>query len=115
MEEDKGPVGGKALDRSRLRRGLIIAVSLSAATLIIISLVTLDRETFDALADLSPGFLFLAAALSLGRWLWMIVRMRMLVRSIGGAVPIRNIAQTVYAGYFTGLITPWRAGGVSGE
>lgn len=105
----------RSLDRSRLRRGFILAVSLSAATLVIISLVTLDRETFSALSNLSPGFLVLAAGLSLGRWLWSIVRMRLLIRCAGRDVPVRNIVKTVYAGYFTGLVTPLRAGGVTGE
>ncbi len=105
----------RSLDRSRLRRGFILAVSLSAATLIVISLVTLDRETFSALSDLSPGFLILAAGLSLGRWLWSVVRMRLMTGWVGRSVPWRNVIKTVYAGYFTGLITPLRAGGVTGE
>ncbi len=104
-----------SLDRSRLRRGLIMALALSAATLIVISLATLDRDTFSALSDLSPGFLVLAAALSLGRWLWSVLRMRLLIGCAGRRVPVRNIVKTVYAGYFMGLITPLRAGGVTGE
>jgi len=115
MSDDLEMKGKRVLDRSRLRRGLIIAITLSAATLIIISLFTLDRDTFTALSDLSPFFLLLAAALSLGRWLWSALRMRILVGSTGKQVPFRNIIKTIYGGYFTGLITPWRAGGVTGE
>ena len=115
MGDDIAPEGQRSLDKARLRRGFILAVALSAATLIVISLVTLDRATFSALGDLSPGFLILAAALSLGRWLWSVVRMRLLINSIGKRVPLRNIVKTVYAGYFAGLITPLRAGGVTGE
>ncbi|MEW6552712.1 MAG: lysylphosphatidylglycerol synthase transmembrane domain-containing protein [Actinomycetota bacterium] len=115
MEEEKRFEKERSLDRSRLRRGLVLAVALSAATLIVISLATLDRATFSALSDLSPGYLVLAAALSLGRWLWSVVRMQMLVVATGKSVPWRNIFKTVYAGYFTGLITPLRAGGVTGE
>lgn len=92
-----------------------MAVSLSAATLIVISLATLDRATFSALSNLSPGFLLLAVSLSLGRWAWAVMRMRLLINSMGKKVPLQNVAKTVYAGYFTGLITPWRAGGVTGE
>jgi glycosyltransferase 2 family protein len=110
LEEKQG-----SLDRSRLRRGFIMAVSLSAATLIVISLATLDRDTLNALSGLSPGFLVLAAALSMGRWLWAVARMRLLINCAGESVPLRNILKTVYAGYFTGLITPLRAGGVTGE
>ena len=113
--ERRPPEGGKSPERTRLKRGLLLAVSLSAATLIVISLATLDRATLSALSNLSPGFLVLAAALSLGRWIWSVVRMRLLVRFVGERVRLADIAKTVYAGYFTGLITPWRAGGVTGE
>ncbi len=105
----------RPLNRSRLRRGLMLAVALSAATLIVISLATLDRATFAALSGLSPGFLLLAAALSLGRWLWSVARMHLLVKCAGRRVRLRDILKTVYAGYFAGLITPLRAGGVTGE
>jgi uncharacterized protein (TIRG00374 family) len=115
MSDDMEMKSRRVLDRSRLRRGLIIAITLSAATLIIISLLTLDRDTFTALSDLSPFFLLLAVVLSLGRWLWSALRMRILVDSTDKHVPFRNIVKTVYGGYFTGLITPWRAGGVTGE
>lgn len=114
--DKEGPLEERgSLDRSRLRRGLVLAVAISAATLIVISLATLDRETFSAISDLSPGFLILAAALSLGRWLWSVVRMRLLIAATGKSISWRNILKTVYAGYFTGLITPLRAGGVTGE
>jgi uncharacterized protein (TIRG00374 family) len=115
MGEEEPFEGQGSLDRSRLRRGLVLAVALSAATLIVISLATLDRETFSALSDLSPGFLVLAAALSLGRWLWSVVRMRLLIGATGKSIAWRNIVKTVYAGYFAGLITPLRVGGVTGE
>jgi uncharacterized protein (TIRG00374 family) len=115
MNEEMEPLDGRSLEKSRLRRGLIIAISLSAATLVLISLFTLDRETFKALSRLSPSLLFLAIALSLGRWLWSALRMRLLVASTGRKVAFRDLLKTVYGGYFTGLITPWRAGGVTGE
>jgi hypothetical protein len=115
MGEQMEVQGRRSLDRSRLGRGLILAVALSAATLVIISLLTLNHDTFTALSHLSPAFLLLAAALSLGRWLWSVLRTRLLVASTGKKVPFRNLVKTVYGGYFTGLITPWRAGGVTGE
>lgn len=115
MSDDLEIESRRLLNKSRLRRGLTIALALSAVSLIIISLLTLDRDTFTALSNLSPFFLFLAVVLSLGRWLWSALRMRILVKSTGERVPFRNIVKTVYGGYFTGLITPWRAGGVTGE
>ncbi|MDY6795374.1 MAG: lysylphosphatidylglycerol synthase transmembrane domain-containing protein [Actinomycetota bacterium] len=107
--------GRRVLDKSRLKRGLILAITLSAAALVAISLLTLNRDTFDALSDLSLTFLLLAVALSLGRWIWSAIRIRLLLVSTDKAVLFRNLLKIVYGGYFTGLITPWRAGGVTGE
>jgi hypothetical protein len=98
-----------------LKRGLIVAVSLSVATLMLISLLTLDRATLSALSNLSPFFLSAAILLSLGRWIWSALRMRILVAPTGKDIPLGNLLKTVYAGYFTGIVTPWRAGGVTGE
>lgn len=115
MEEGTGPAGRQHLDRTRLRRGFVIAVSLSAVTLIAISLLTLDRETFSALSRISPGMLVLAAVLSLGKWIWSVARMRLVLGLAEKRLPFRDVAKTVYTGYFCGLITPWRAGGVTSE
>jgi len=106
---------GISVDRSRIRRGLLAAVSISTATLVVISLATMGREIPSALSRLSPFYLALAVALSLGRWLWSALRMRLLVRAVGGDISFPHLVKTVYGGYFTGMVTPWRAGGVTGE
>ena len=101
--------------RSGLRRGIIIAVGLSASALVIISLLSIKRETFAAISHASPFFFILAAVLSLGRWFWSVMRTRILLTATRKKIPFRDLVKIVYAGYFTGLITPLRAGGVSGE
>ena len=108
---DKAP----AVDRSKIRRGLLLAVSISAFALVVISLLTMQRETLSALSRISPLYVAAAVFLSLGRWLWSALRMRILVSSTGKRVPFFNLVKTVYGGYFTGIVTPWRAGGVAGE
>ncbi|MDI6873046.1 lysylphosphatidylglycerol synthase transmembrane domain-containing protein [Candidatus Solincola sp.] len=115
MEEEPLEEKGLSVSRSRMRRGLVAAVSISTATLVVIFLSTMGREIPAALSRLSPFYLVLAVALSLGRWLWSALRMRILVRAVDGDVPFPHLLKTVYGGYFTGMVTPWRAGGVTGE
>lgn len=115
MEKGSQEEKGLAVNRSRIRRGLVGAVSITTATLVIISLATMGREIPSALSRLSPLFLLAAVVLSLGRWMWSVIRMRILVGALGGHVPLSNLVKTVYGGYFTGMVTPWRAGGVTGE
>lgn len=111
------PGGGKGpfLNRAGLRRGLVLAVSLSVAALVIITLATMGRDVPSALSRLSPFYLVLAVALSLGRWFWSATRMRILVHAAGGDIPFSRLTKIVYGGYFTGIVTPWRAGGITGE
>lgn len=107
--------GRHLLGRSRVRRGIILAVTLSAGSLVIISLLTIKRETFTALSHVSPGFFVLAAVLDLGRWLWSAMRTSVLMTSTGKRILFRNLVKTTYAGYFMGIITPLRVGGVTAE
>lgn len=115
MGEDRPAEKGLSINRTKVRRGLVVAVSLSTATLVVISLATMGSEIPSALSRLSAFYLVLAVALSLGRWLWSALRMRILARAVGGEVPFYHLLKTVYGGYFTGMVTPWRAGGVTGE
>ncbi|MGQ9537796.1 MAG: lysylphosphatidylglycerol synthase transmembrane domain-containing protein [Actinomycetota bacterium] len=106
---------GLSVNRSRIRRGLVLTVSLSTVTLVAISLATMGREIPIALSRLSSLYLLLAVALSLGRWQMSALRMRLLVRAVGGDLPFHHLLKTVYGGCFTGMVTPWRAGGITGE
>jgi len=112
---DPSSYRGAVLEKNRLRRGILVALAVSAATLVCLSLLTIDSETFSALSRLSPGILLLAVALSLGRWLLSALRMRLILGGLGRKLPLAALVKTVYGGYFTGLITPWRAGGITGE
>ncbi len=112
----KTPPDLKALaDKRRVRRGVAVALAVSAATLVCLSLLTIQRDTFSALSRLSPLFLLLAASFSLGRWVLSALRMRLILRLLGRQLPFSSLVKTVYGGYFTGLVTPWRAGGITGE
>ncbi len=115
MREEGGETKGWAVDRSRLRRGLVLAFSLSTAALMVIMLSTMRKDITSALSHPSPFYLFLAVFLSLFRWSWSVARMRLLVRAVGSDVPVPRLFKTVFAGSFTGQVTPWRAGGITGE
>jgi hypothetical protein len=100
---------------SRLRRWLIISVGLSVIALVIISIATMDRRTFEALSHLEPFYLLLALGVALTRWGWSALRIRILARPSQKVPPFRNLLKVVYSGYFAGVITPWRSGGVATE
>jgi uncharacterized protein (TIRG00374 family) len=115
MGEEMEMEGRQRFQGSRLRRGIILAVSLSAGSLIVISLLTINRDTFRAISHVSPLFFVLAVFLSLGKWLWSAVRTRVLLTSTSKKIRFLDLVKITYASYFTGIITPLRAGGVTGE
>lgn len=103
------------LEKSRVRRGIAIAVGLPAASLVVIAFLTIRRDTFSAISHVSPFFFILAVAISLGKWFWSIVTARILISSTGKRVSLRDLAKIMYAQSFTGIVTPLQAGGVAVE
>lgn len=112
--QDKQPAGGLPSSRM-LRNGILISVALSVIALTIISLLTMDRRTFDALRSLRPAYLALAFLVGGTRPVWSAFRLRLLVKANGGQVGFLTALKIVYTGALTGAVTPLRAGGVSAE
>ena len=101
--------------RAGMRRWLLLAVGLSVAALVLISLLTMDREILHTLSGLSVPWFLLAVGLALSRWLWAALRIRVLSSPSGVRVPLRRLLKLVFAGNFAGVISPMRAGGVATE
>ncbi len=112
--ESDVPPGGLPSSRA-LRNGILIALALSVIALTVISLLTMDRRTFDTLRSVNPGYLLLALAIGGTRPFWSAFRLRLLVRANGGRLRFADALKIVYTGALTGAITPLRAGGVSAE
>ncbi len=96
------------------KRYLLVSVGLSVVALLAISFATMDRRTFDALYHLRFSYLLLAIAFSLLRWFFPALRIRVLIGP-DRKIHFRDLLKVVYGGYFTGVITPLRVGGVTGE
>ncbi len=94
---------------------MLLAVGLSVAALLLISLLTMDREIIRTLSGLSVPWLLLAVGLALTRWLWAALRIRVLSSPSGVRLPLGDLLKVVFSGNFVGVITPLRAGGVVTE
>ncbi len=101
--------------RAGMRRWLLLAVGASVAALVIISLLTMDREILHTLSGLSLPWFLLAVSLALSRWVWAALRIRVLSAPSGVRLPLRHLLKVVFAGNFAGVISPMRAGGVATE
>lgn len=116
-EDNRGgrqALGGLPSSRM-LRNGILISLALSVIALTIISLLTMDRRTFDALRSTRPVYIVLAFLIGGTRPVWSAFRLRLLVRSNGGHISFSNTLKIVYTGALTGAVTPLRAGGISAE
>lgn len=101
--------------RSSIGHWMLLAIGLSAATLVLISLLTMDRKIVHAFFDLSLPWMLLAVGLAVSRWIWAALRIRVLSSPSGVTLPLRDLLKVVFAGNFAGVISPLRAGGVVTE
>lgn len=110
-----GPDGAHPAGRLRLRRGLALAVGISAAALVLIFCLTMDREILRALSDLSWPWLLLALAVSLTRWFWLALRIRVLAAPGGVRLRFADLVKVVYTGHFVNSVVPLKVGGIAAE
>lgn len=98
-----------------IRRGLVIAVAVSVATIVVIFLVTMDRDTWSAIAKISPVFFLLALVLVTARQLVTCIRMRLLIQAMGSELSFGKTTKAVLGAGFAGSVTPYHAGGIPAE
>jgi len=108
-------VDGKKASRRSIRTGLAIIVILSAAAILLLVFLTMNRKTWTTLGRMNPIFLVVAMLLVVSKWLMLTYRSRLLVRASGSHLSYGKIAKSVLGGSFVGSVTPFRAAGIPTE
>ncbi len=106
---------GAGLKGTTIRRGLFVAVSVSVAAVLAILFLTMDRDTWKAVADIKPVFLLVALVLLALRWVAHVARTVLLVRAAGERLGIGKTTKTILSGSFAGAVTPLRVAGIPVE
>ncbi len=101
---------GEALPRRRvIITGLIGAIVLSVATILIVLFLTMDRQTWSAVAGINPLLVLAALGLLLAKWSFHIIRTKLLIRASGHELGTFPTVKAMLGGTFTGAVTPFLA------
>ncbi len=94
-----------------IKRFLILSVAISIAVILLISFFTIDRESINYVAKISPIYLLLAVLLHLLSLTAIALKLMILVRSIGHRISFREAFEIGLASGFLAAITPSQMGG----
>jgi uncharacterized protein (TIRG00374 family) len=109
MEEKQGVGDGKAGRHRRMWLYVLIAVGVSVAAIVILSLATMDRNTFKALSHIEVFSIVMVTVLVTGRWAGEVLRYKLIISAVGRRLSYGKTARSVLGAAFTGAVTPYRS------
>jgi uncharacterized protein (TIRG00374 family) len=112
---DGGQQAPGALAGHRVRNGLILAVTLSAVTIVAIMYATMNHSTWRIIGKIDPLFFVVALFLDGVKWSAACLRTNLLIRGAGSRLGGRKTVKAVIGGSFVGSVTPFQAGGIPTE
>lgn len=95
----------------RLKKLTLISLIISIFFLILVSVITVEPETFSILLRLKPHYLFAAIMLHLGSYIIWGLRMKVMAGALGYKIRIQDATVAVISNLFAAAVTPSMAGG----
>jgi len=109
-EENRSSSGGIIVkSRRRLWTYVFIALGVSVSAIVLLSLLTMDHNTFKAISHIEIFSFVMVLVLVIGRWGCECVRYNLIIKGIGRRMPFRNSSKAIMGAAFTGAITPYRS------
>ncbi len=96
---------------NKIKKGLRIFLIITVISITAILIVTVKKETFSSLKQVSPLFLTLTLSVCLFRMYLECLRLQTLTWAFGNPIDLRSSAEFTIGGYFLSL-TPFGAGGL---
>jgi glycosyltransferase 2 family protein len=109
MEQEQKSGSAIVSGRKRLWTYVFIALGISVTTLVVLSVLTMDHNTFKAISHIEVFSFIMVLVLVSGRWLSECARYNLIIRAIGRRMPFRNSSKAILGAAFTGAITPYRS------
>jgi uncharacterized protein (TIRG00374 family) len=100
---------GISAQRRHLRLYVIIAIGVSVAAIVLLSFLTMDRNTLKAISRIDIYSFVVVVVLVVGKWVSECVRFNLIIRGIGRRIPLWSTAKAVLGSAFTGSVTPYRS------
>jgi uncharacterized protein (TIRG00374 family) len=94
---------------------VVIAIGVSVAAILVISLLTMDKGTLKALSRIDIFSFVVVLGLVVGKWASECVRFNLIIRAIGRRLPFWHTSKAVLGSAFTGAVTPYRTATVPAQ
>ncbi len=88
---------------------LIIAIGLSVASILIVLFLTMDRDTWSAVANINPLLVLAALGLLAAKWAFHVIRTKLLIHASGHELGTWATTKAMLGGTFTGAVVPFNA------
>lgn len=110
MEEIQAQsVEGGLRQHKRLWLYVLIAVGMSVAAIVLLSLFTMDHNTFKAISHVEIFSLIMVTVLVIGRWVTETLRYTLIIKAVGRKLSFGKTAKSILGAAFTGAVTPYRS------
>jgi uncharacterized protein (TIRG00374 family) len=109
MQEPSDSDSGISRRHRRLWLYVLIAVGVSVAAIVVLSLATMDHNTFKALSHIEVFSIVMVSVLVIGRWAGEVLRYTLIIKGIGKGLSYGKTARAVLGAAFTGAVTPYRS------
>lgn len=109
MQEEQ--TGGQAIVKSRRKLWIYVCVALgiSVIALVLLSLLTMDKNTFKAISHIEVFSLVMVLVLVVGRWGLECLRYSLIIKGIDRKMSFGKSSKAIMGAAFTGAITPARS------
>jgi uncharacterized protein (TIRG00374 family) len=109
MQQTQTESGTIDTRHKRLWLYAVIAVGISVAAVVLISLFTMDRNTLKAVSHVEAFSLVMVCVLVVGRWACECVRYTLIIRAIGRRLSFARTSKSILGAAFAGAVTPYRS------
>jgi len=94
--------------KRHLRMYVVVAIGVSVGAIVLLSFLTMDRNTLKAVSRIDVYSFAVVILLVVGKWVSECVRFNLIIRGIGRRLPLWNTSKAVLGSAFTGSVTPYR-------
>mgnify|MGYP001056121605 CR=1 FL=1 len=100
------------MEKKDIIRGLRVFLIITVVAIVVVLLLTVDKETYSALGKIAPLFLFVTLFLALVHLYFDFLRLQVLSWALGKFISLKSSIEFTLGGLFLGAITPFQSGGI---
>lgn len=100
------------LTEKSLKRGLLLSLLIGVVSILLVLAFTKKDLNWESLQKIRPSYFILAVVLMIGSWLAKAGRLKILVDTMGGQIPLSRMLNIHLSACFVSQVTPTTGGGL---